>query len=158
VISAWATINATASTADGDGAGDGAGYTAFRVFLSFWDNPHAVGPSANRTVTVNVNGSSAPGLAQRIASGAATVSQWRIDSTHANPQQLWKDMGSPTVAAITDAQLQQLQVASAIKAEPLALLTSTTCYSEGVRASASGDAVTVTVHMPSNSAVVLVFE
>jgi hypothetical protein len=154
VVAAWASVNLTNTI----GSGYSSGYSAFRVFLSFWDNPEGE-PNANRTVTVNVKGSSAPGLSQSIASGASTVSQWRIDSTHANPQKLWKAMGSPSVAAITDAQITQLQAASAIKEEPLALLDRMDQGSaQGVRTSTDHADVGVTVHLQPNSAVVLVFE
>jgi len=100
------------------------------LFLGFWEHGGPAEYRFNRSVTVRAPGGDRP---------LTRVTAYRIDVDHANPLKAWQDLGSPT--SLTDAQLQLLMDASAVSPEELELQ--------------DGE---VTINMPPNSAVALVFD
>lgn len=75
------------------------------MFLSFWENGGPESFRKNRTVTIRLIGGPVPSAAV----------EHRIDAGHANPLQLWEQMGSP--ADPSAAQLAKLIRASEVVPE-----------------------------------------
>lgn len=104
------------------------------VFLSFWQNGGPASYSLNRTATVSVKRPS-----QRTSTGTWSVTEYRIDEDNGNPLGAWKAMGAP--AQPSAEQLTQLMTAA----------------EAGNRTAKVTPEGTVSVELPPNSAVVLVF-
>ena len=81
------------------------------------------------------------------AARASSATEYRIDTTHANPRAAWYAMGSPAVPSET--QIAALIAASEVKPAPLAIV-----YDA---ASSGGGQQRVTVEMEANSAVMVLF-
>lgn len=112
-----------------------AGIASLQVFLGLWGNPNVDGMVANRTVKVVVS--------HAVDAPPKSVSAWRIDDTHANPQARWIELGSPKVP--DSGQMKDLMVASQVS-------------SEAIDHTTLGGKTVIEVYMPENSAVRLNFE
>jgi len=105
------------------------------VFLSNWQNG---GPSSylrNRSVTVTLTGGT---------EAPTRATEYRIDEDHCNLLRIWKQQGEPSSPSAQ--QLAELQAATQVEGREIPL--------SGATNDGTG---TVTVSLPPNSAVVVVF-